>query len=140
MKQLSVLSQLMYDAYGKTDSRFPDTESTEETVRNIMSGGHGRYLSDASFCSGAVPSVVSACLLVERMSGDAEIMQVFTHPLYRARGLATTEITVAMNQLAKSGFTRVTMWIRESNDVVKRLLSKMDFVITQRVVEMESSG
>lgn len=134
--ELPILSQLMYAAYAKTDNSFSDIHSAEALLRAIISGARGRYLSNASFASGALPNLVSACLLTVDLPGEAEIAQLFTHSLYRARGLATTEITAAMNQLAASGMGSLSAWNREGNDAVRRLLTKMGFRQDRAVVEM----
>ena len=135
-KDLPILSRLMYDAYSKTDDAFSDIQSAEKSLRSIISGAWGQYLSDASFASGTSQNLVSACLLTADSPDEARIAQLFTHPLYRARGLATTEIAVAMNRLVASGIGNLVVWNRESDDVVRRLLTKMDFKEGRRVVEM----
>jgi GNAT superfamily N-acetyltransferase len=135
-KEIPMLAGLMYDAYAKTDHVFSDIQSAEKTLLSIMSGVQGRYLSEASFASGATQNLVSACLLTLDSPGQANIAQLFTHPLYRARGLATTEIAMAMNRLVEFGIGNLTVWNRESDDVVRRLLTKMDFKNVGKVVEM----
>ena len=135
-KELPILSELMYTAYAKTDCGFSDIQSAEALLRTIMSGGRGQYLSNASFASGTRPNLVSACLLTVDSPGEAKIEQLFTHPLYRARGFATTEIAAAMNRLATSSVNSLTAWNREGNDVVRRLLIKMGFRQDPTVIEM----
>jgi GNAT superfamily N-acetyltransferase len=135
-KELPILSRLMYDSYAKADHVFSDIQSAEKSLRSIMSGVKGQYLSDASFASGAFQNLVSACLLTVDSPGQAKIAQLFTHPLYRARGLATTEIAVAMNRLVASGIGNLIVWNRESDDVVRRLLTKMGFKGDSRVFEI----
>jgi predicted GNAT family acetyltransferase len=103
-----------------------------------MSGARGTYLPDASYASGAPPNLVSACLLTADLPGEAKIDQLFTHPLYRARGLATLEIAAAMNRLTVSGVSSLNVWNREGNDVIKRLLGKMGFRQQRTVVEMSA--
>ena len=137
-KELPILSQLMYDAYAKTNHSYPNSEAAERSLRTIMSGAQGRYLSDASFASGALPNLVSACLLTLDSPGVGRIAQLFTHPLYRARGLATTEIAVGMNRLVRSGIGKLVLWSPESNDVLRRLLTKIDFSLDREVVEMSA--
>ena len=137
-KEIPLLSQLLYAAYAKTNS-FSDVQSAEDSLRTTMSGARGTYLSNASFASGALTNLVSACLLTSDVPDEARIEQIFTHPLYRARGLATTEIAAAMNQLSASGFTSLTVWNRESNDVVRRLFAKMGFRQERTVLEMSST-
>ena len=140
-KEIPTLSHLMYEAYAKTKGAYSDAKSTESVVRHIMSGGIGDYISDASFASGAFPNLVSACLVTRVSSAEADVSQVFTHPLYRARGLATTEIASAMNRLVKEqkGIRRLTVWSHETNEVMKRLLDKMGFSEDRKLVEMTSS-
>jgi GNAT superfamily N-acetyltransferase len=137
-KELPTLSNLMYEAYAKTQGAYLDAQSTERMIRNIMTGVPGNYISEASFASGAFPNLVSACLLTRVSSTEANVSQVFTHPLYRARGLATTEIASAMNRLVKEGkgITRLTVWSPENNEVMKRLLDKMGFAQDRKLVEM----
>jgi hypothetical protein len=136
-KQIAMLAQLMYESYAKTDSAFQDTQLAANALRDIISGKQGQYRSDASFASGALSNLVSTCLITTAASGGAEIAQLFTHPLYRARGLATTEITMAMNQLARSNVTSLAIWTRASDDLLRRLLTKLDFGAGERAVEME---
>ncbi len=83
---------------------------------------------------------MSACLVTRVSPAEANVSQLFTHPLYRARGLATTEIASAMNSLVKEGkgVTRLTVWSPEANEVMKRLLDKMGFAQDRRLVEMTS--
>ena len=137
-KQIPILSNLMYEAYAKMKGAYSDAQSTQNVIRSIVSGGD--YLSNASFASGAFPNLVSACLVTRVSLAEANVSQLFTHPLYRARGLATTEIASAMNSLVKEGkgVTRLTVWSPEANDVMKRLLDKMGFAQDRRLVEMTS--
>ena len=137
-KELPILSQLLYTAYAKTEEAFFDIQTAEASLRRTMSGARGTYLPDASYASGPLPKLVSACLLTADPPGGAKIDQLFTHPLYRARGLATMEIAAAMNRLAASGVSSLNVWNREGNDVVKRLLGKMGFSQQRTVVEMST--
>jgi len=138
-KEIPVLSRVMFDAYANTGDGFSDAETAEKSLRTIVSGLAGRYLSNASFASGALPNLVSACLITEYSPSEARITQVFTHPLYRARGLATVEIASGLSRLLGAGVQRVIVWNKESNGVVTRLLTKMEFKEDERVTEMTSS-
>jgi len=135
-KEVPILSRMMCDAYKKTDPTIGDSQSAERMLRSIMFGSQGRYLAEASFSSGAFPNLVSACLLTANSAAEARIAQLFTHPLYRARGLATTAIAIGMNRLASSGVVRLVGWSRENNDVLRRLLTKMGFNADRKLVEM----
>jgi GNAT superfamily N-acetyltransferase len=135
-RELRFLSESMYAAYAKTSDAISDTQSAKGMLRAIMTGGKGEYLPNASFASGAIPNLVSACLLTVESPGEVKIEQLFTHPLYRARGLATTEVAAAMNRLASAGVERLILWSQDGNDVVRRLLTKMGFQQDRTVVEM----
>lgn len=136
-KEIPTLSNLMYEAYAKIRGAYSDAEATQRAIRSIVSGVD--FLPNASFASGAFPNLVSACLVTRVSPFEATVSQVFTHPLYRARGLATTEIASAMNILVKEGKVgRLTVWSPETNEVMKRLLDKMGFAQDRRLVEMTS--
>ena len=138
-RELPLLSELMHAAYARTSNAPSDVQSAEGLLRAIMSGAKGEYLPNASFASGAIPNLVSACLLTVESPGEAKIEQLFTHPLYRARGLATTEIAASMNRLESAGVQNLTSWSQEGNDVVRRLLTKMGFQQDRTVVEMAAA-
>ena len=137
-RDLPALSRLMYEAYAKTDRGVSNVQSAEAQLRRLMSSTTGQYLSDASFATGAASNLVSACLLTMDSPGEAKIEQLFTHPLYRARGLATTEIAASMNYLAASGVKSLIGWNREGDEVVRRLLTKMGFRQDRTVVEVKA--
>jgi GNAT superfamily N-acetyltransferase len=138
-KEVPILSQLLFDAYARAGNGFTDVGAAERYLRNMMSGGGGRYLTNASFASGALTNLVSACLITEYSPGEARITQMFTHPLYRARGLTTAEIASGMRWLLGAGCRRLIVWNSEGNAVVTRLLKKMGFNEDERVREMVSS-
>jgi GNAT superfamily N-acetyltransferase len=138
-RELPLLSQLMFAAYAKSSDALSNAESAERLLRAIMSGAKGEYLPNASFASGAIPNLVSACLLTVESPGEVRIEQVFTHPLYRARGLATTEIAASMNRLASTGVKSLTAWDRDGDDVVRRLLTKIGFQQDRTVVELATT-
>jgi len=138
-RELPFLSELMYAAYAKTSDVFSNAQVAEGMLRAIMSGAKGEYLPNAPFASGTIPNLVSACLLTVESPGEVKIEQLFTHPLYRARGLATTEIASSMNRLASAGVQNLISWSKEGNDVIRRLLIKMGFQQDRTVVEMAAA-
>jgi ribosomal protein S18 acetylase RimI-like enzyme len=137
--EIPILSKLMSESYAKIEPQQSSVESKEEMLHSLMSDAEGEYLSDASFASGALPNLVSACLLTLRVPGEASIAQLFTHPLYRARGLATTEIAAAMNKLIELKVSVLTVSIQEGNEVAKRLFSKMRLKEQRRLVKMATT-
>jgi len=104
-----------------------------------MEGKQGRYLTDASFVSGATPNIVSACLITLGEGNVAKVTELFTHPLYRARGLATTELAAAMNWLIKNKVEALEAVVENSNVVVRRLFTKVGLKEVNQLVELVSA-
>src|SRR5208282_1626633 len=95
-RDLPVLAKLMYEAYAK--GRIPKYASSEEAAKRLQEIISNRdYLAECSFVGGSGGNYVSACFVTSLSNGTANISELFTHPLYRARGLATSEVAMAMN-------------------------------------------
>ncbi|HUK28344.1 MAG TPA: GNAT family N-acetyltransferase [Candidatus Acidoferrales bacterium] len=134
------ISKLLFEAYSaKPVNRFPTPESAELALQEIMEGKQGRYLTDASFVSGATPNIVSACLITLGEGNVAKVTELFTHPLYRARGLATTELAAAMNWLIKNKVEALEAVVENSNVVVRRLFTKVGLKEVNQLVELVSA-
>lgn len=94
--------------------------------------------AEASLTSGATQNIVSACFITLPSPTEAHVAQLYTHPLYRARGLATTEVATGMNKLVKRGVQTLTVWLGEDNEIAGRLFAKLGFKLQQKLVEMVS--
>jgi ribosomal protein S18 acetylase RimI-like enzyme len=130
-RDLSSLATLMYEAYVK--SKRPKYVSSEDAARRLREiTSSGEYLKDCSFVSGLSGNYVSACLVTSASKTEANISELFTHPLYRARGLATSEVAMTMNRLCKRNYSRLNVWVDESNEVACRLFSKLRFEQTNK--------
>lgn len=134
------LANLMHESFQKSNERKPpNSVSAEKLLKNITDGALGRYLPDVSLISGTTTgNVVSACFVTLSSPQEANVTQLFTHPLYRARGLASTEVATSMNRLAKTNVQKLTVWIRASNEIAKRLFSKLGFRQDRELTEMRS--
>ncbi len=133
------LTALMNEAYrSKQDSRIPQQSQFENVVRDVFDGRYGTYLRDCSHSSGMQGKTVSACLVTRVSEKRARIVQMFTHPLYRARGLATSEIAMAMNKMANRGISALTAYVPEANVVAVRLFRKLGFAEVQRIVRLST--
>ena len=127
-KDIPALANLMLESYAKSnEKRSSEPAEAERELREIMTEARGPFLPDSSFISKAADKIVSACFLTLTESVTGDIIELFTHPLYRARGLATTEIALSMNRLLKRKIPTLSVWLSESNDVAKRLFSKLNF-------------
>lgn len=136
-RDIPMLAKLMCESYEKSQEPKPTRlPSAEKQLRDIMAGIHGTYLPEASLMSGAVHNIVSACFVTLTSPQEAKVAQLYSHPLYRARGLATTEIATSMNRLVKRSVQSLTVWVGEKNEVARRLFTKLDFKEDRRVVEM----
>ncbi|HUK49944.1 MAG TPA: hypothetical protein VLV18_02815 [Terriglobales bacterium] len=134
-KEVHDLAKVLHDAYTTHNGKkFLDTEQAETWLREIVRGNRGRYISEASFLSGSPTNYVSACLMTMNSADEANIVELFTHPLYRARGLATTELAAGMNWLVKNKVESLKTWIPSSNDIAYRLFSKIGLQEDRRVI------
>lgn len=139
-RNLPLLAKLMYESYEKSsESKLPSVASAEKLLRDIMHGSQGPYAAEASLISATLLNTVSACFITFSFPREAHVAQLFTHPLYRARGLATTEVATGMNKLVKRGVQALTVWLGESNEIAGRLFAKLGFKQERKLVEMVST-
>jgi ribosomal protein S18 acetylase RimI-like enzyme len=139
-KDVPALAKLMHESYEKTsEKQFLNLATAESLLRGTMGGARGPYVTEASLMSGIHQNVVSACLVTLSSPRVAEVTQLFTHPLYRARGLATTEVATSMNKLAKRDVQTLTVLVNEGNDIARRLFAKLGFREDRSLVEMRTS-
>jgi GNAT superfamily N-acetyltransferase len=127
-KDIPILAKLMHEAYAKNKTpKYANADAAATRLRRVIQNGDGQFLPDCSFVSGLGGNYVSACFITSSSPGTATISELFTHPLYRARGLATSEIATARNRLAKRNYSTLNVWIDETNDVACRLFTKLGF-------------
>jgi ribosomal protein S18 acetylase RimI-like enzyme len=128
---LSALAKLMHESYAK--GKIPKYATSDEAAKRLQDiTSNSGYLTECSFVGGSGGNYVSACFITSPSKGAANISELFTHPLYRARGLATSEVATAMNRLAKRNYSKLNVWVDESNQVACRLFSKLGFEQTDR--------
>ena len=139
-KDSPALAKLMFESYAKSPkiNRLTNLPATERYLKTVTSGIRGKFLPDASFISitPGTGNVVSACLITSNSADTAVIAEIFTHPLYRTRGLATTEIQSAMNFLVKHGIHHLSVSIPEDHEAMRRLLSKLGMSESSRKVSV----
>jgi predicted GNAT family acetyltransferase len=130
MNDIPELSRLMCEAYSESRwNRYPNVAAAEKSLRSLFSKKKNNDPArESSFMSKAGDKIVSACLVQGEQIG-ATVSELFTHPLYRARGLATTELTACMSSLALAKVRLLRISADEENHVLIRLLSKLGFVV-----------
>jgi GNAT superfamily N-acetyltransferase len=134
---IPALAKLMHESYEKgAEERLPAVSFAERRLRDIISGLHGVYAAEASLISGTTLNLVSACFVTLSSPREAQVAELFTHPLYRARGLATIEVATAMNRLLKRGVQTLTVRFSENNEIARRLFAKLDFKQESKLAEM----
>jgi ribosomal protein S18 acetylase RimI-like enzyme len=130
---LPALARLMHEAYAK--GKIPKYASSDDAAKRLQEITSNReYLAECSFVGGSGGNYVSACFITSPSKGTANISELFTHPLYRARGLATFEVATAMNRLAKRNYSKLNVRVDESNQVARRLFSKLGFEQTDKTM------
>jgi GNAT superfamily N-acetyltransferase len=136
-RDLPMLAKLMHESFQRSaEPAITTVSSGEESLRGIMRGAQGAYAAEASLMSGTIQNIVSACFVVLSSRRQAHVAQLFTHPLYRARGLATIEIATAMNRLLEQGVQRLTVQLSERNEIACRLFAKLGFKQEGKLAEM----
>jgi len=126
-KDIPELSRLMFEAYAVSKyQKYTDLAVAERSLIALMAKKERIFLQSSSFISKAGDKIISACLVTREHIG-ATISELFTHPLYRARGLATAELITCMNSLARARIPLLRVTVGEKNDHVLRLLSKLGF-------------
>jgi ribosomal protein S18 acetylase RimI-like enzyme len=134
LSDLQAISRLMVEVYS---GKYVDAKDAERHLRNLMNTKD--FLNDCSFISKARDQVVSACL-VSGSSVRAEVVELLTHPLYRARRLAYTELSMAMNRLLKRRVAQLWATVDSENKVAVRLFSKHGFTEAARTVAMKNES
>ena len=136
-RDIPALAKLMHESYEKgAEPRLPALAFAERKLHAIMSGLYGVYVAEASFLSGTTINVVSACFVTLISPREALVAELFTHPLYRARGLATTEVATAMNRLVKRDVQTLTVRFSADNEIARRLFAKLGFKEQSKLTEM----
>jgi hypothetical protein len=126
-RDISALAKLMQQSYARNKEKLVSDPSIERNLHDIMTGIKGTFLPESSFISKATDKIASACLITSTGTRTANIEEMFTHPLYGARGLATTEIAMSMNRLQRKQITALNVWLEETDEVARRLFEKLGF-------------
>lgn len=123
------IATLMHEAYNVWfGSVLPSKPTLEEAKGFVKDFFASSAYPEATLVSGPPGKIVSA-LLVSRPTADGlpTIADVFTHPLYRARGLATSLITECLNILFRNGQPGLEIVVDSMNEPMIRILRKLDF-------------
>ena len=102
-----------------------DEEEAASEIRTTLSGGYGAFLPLASLQIRKNERVVSqiVCTLFEE---SPLITFVYTHQDHKNQGLASALIHAAGVSLREQGFSKLSLYVTESNPAV-RLYEKLGF-------------
>lgn len=125
-EQIAELMQESYTVwYGSDTPRQLDLDQSREFVKSFF---NSMVFEEASLVSGPPGKIVSALLIsrppVER---TPQIFDVFTHPLYRSRGLATSLIEECLNLLGGLSKPGLEAIVDARNERIIRILRKLGF-------------
>lgn len=136
-RDIPVLAKLMHESYQKSaQPAVASVSAAEGRLRGVMHGSRGAYAGEASLMTGAIQNIVSACFVTLSSPRQAHVAELFTHPLYRARGLATIELATAMNRLLKQGVQTLAVQVSENDEIAGRLFAKLGFKQQGKLAEL----
>jgi ribosomal-protein-alanine N-acetyltransferase len=75
---------------------------------------------------------ISGFIISRQVAGEAEILNLATHPGYRRHGIATALVKALLPSLSHSGAARVFLEVRESNSAAISLYQVLGFRQTAR--------
>lgn len=77
--------------------------------------------------------VLTGYIIFWVLEGEAHVLNLAVHPLYRRRGIGSQLIGTSLNYWKKTGVKSVYLEVRESNEEAHRLYGRFGFsVITRR--------
>lgn len=129
---IEALGDLYFTSYDPGLARNTVAEATAE-MREILGGGHGTFLFDASpLVTDENGNLIAAVLVVERANGDdlpdcPFILELFTHAEHRRQGLADQLVHASMATLHQAGYEQIALRIRDDNAAALALYLAMDF-------------
>ena len=136
-RDIPMLAKLMHESYQKSaEPAIAAVSAAEGRIRGVMRGSQGTYAAQASLMTGAIQNIVSACFVTFSTPRQAHVAELFTHPLYRARGLATIEVATAMNRLLNQGIQKLNVQVSEKDEIAGRLFAKLGFKQQGKLAEL----
>ncbi len=118
------IADLMWAAY--RDGGQTVEETVRRELREFAEGQYGTVLWDCSFVALDGGKPVAAVLTCDER-GKALIINVFTHPAWRNRGLATGLILMAKAAARDAGYSAVRVKVRTDNAPALHIDKKLGF-------------
>ena len=123
-------AELMVDAYrGTVDwSEGDDASVALAEIRSTLDGAYGEFLDSASLAfldATGRPIAQISCSIFE---SEATILFVYTGAAQKGKGLATRLIRASAAEVAKLGFSSISLYVTDINPA-KELYEKLGFVV-----------
>lgn len=129
-EDLPSLAGLLVSAYRGTVDDLG--ESPEQALDYLGKRTHGAVVGpmlwDCSFLALDGDDPVSAVLTSEEEPGRPLLGDIYTHPDWQNRGLATSLIQLTANALLDRGFRLMTLRVAIANESARRLYERLGFV------------
>lgn len=127
---LCALADLLVAAYRGTVDDLDESpgEALDYLEKRISGAMVGPMLWDCSFLALDDESPVAAVITSEEEPDRPLLGDVYTHPDWQRRGLATALIQLTANALLDHGYMRMTLRVAIANEGARRLYERIGFV------------
>ena len=125
------VAHTMVDAYKDTvDYEGESHDDALLELRNVVNGGYGSYIDEASFLIEQGNEVVSV-ILISLFNVKPLVTYVFTAKKHMCKGHAASLLWTSINVLQKMGYNEIFLYVTEGNDSAINLYRKLGFVVVE---------
>ena len=125
--QLSDLAVFFLDAYRDTiDYEGESIEDAAGELQNVMSGGYGPVIHEASVCLRVGDEIAAAVFITER-DGVAFMPYIVTAKKYKGMGFARQLVTNCLCVLKQLGYSELVLYVTAGNVPAEHLYRSLGF-------------
>ena len=99
-------------------------------MRNLVMTENDRIVGTAGFCSSRW----------EKYSDCGEVVSIYLLPEYMGKGYGKQLFRACVDELRKSGYNRIVLWVLEENQRARKFYEKNGFVCTDEYLEDNIGG
>ena len=128
-KDIKKLGSVMLGAYRDTiDYEGETLEDSQKEIRNVIKGGYGKLISEASFLI-EFDNVITSAIFTNMFEGNPLITYTFTLKKYSNQGMARNLILKSINSLNILGYKELYLFVTEGNINAIELYQKIGFEV-----------